>query len=279
MIGHNGQPSLSFTTFDSTEYFYSPNGALHSFTRTSFNFLSGDHDTDSSTVIANINLYPTQVSHIGLDFDGNYYTDSRDLYTYNSNSDLTRIEYQLPFSGQFFTDWEIRKSYLNGLLVIDSSIFSSSHIVTENYYYNSLNGLDSIVGLSRINDTITTLDYRRSFEYDSLNRIGRHTFLYYDLNGVAGGNSTRYVYPVTVGLSELEVAKDLFYLAPNPVENLFRIEGNFDETRLVIRNTSGAVVKEFSKVQPSSLINVEDITGGLYYVIIGNNQVLKMVKQ
>ena len=158
-----------------------------------------------SFLLNNQNRFKTVIEKNTLNFPGYYNnTKSKYSYTYNTNSQLIRVDEQLatPVSSNNYTnDWYLLIKYdQNGKRIIDSTFYSSAnswYIV--NYFYDSLgndieevtmNGTDSSgISLNTYNGNSLLTSYMQSYDVNSGTWSPRQSdTFYYNANQLISGH-------------------------------------------------------------------------------------------
>ena len=100
-------------------------------------------------------------------------------------------------------------------------------------------------------------------------RITSTDFYQLDIDSFSGSTAT-------LGLGEvaLESDKQIF---PNPTSNIFSISGLESSKEYKVINMIGELVLN-GIIKPNEEINVQNLTNGLYFVLLDNKNTLKLIK-
>ncbi|MBO4738459.1 MAG: leucine-rich repeat domain-containing protein, partial [Bacteroidales bacterium] len=75
----------------------------------------------------------------------------------------------------------------------------------------------------------------------------------------------------TTGIQDGMAANNAVRIYPNPAKNQITISGLEQPTAIQIVNAMGQTIKRFNNISESIVINIQDLSKGMYFVRIGNN--------
>ena len=88
--------------------------------------------------------------------------------------------------------------------------------------------------------------------------------------GTAYGNELVLKTTSTIGIKDVVNVNSIAKIYPNPAKSQITITGLEQSENIQIINTIGQVVKQYNNVQETIIINIADLSRGIYFVRIGN---------
>ena len=105
------------------------------------------------------------------------------------------------------------------------------------------------------------------------------SFVWSELNAFNLPNGESRVFYSTANTNDLSVNNDVFTLYPNPANNSFKIDTNFDANFSVeIFDVTGRLCKTFNNINANTIVEVSNLTNGVYYVNLQHNNKIYIKK-
>lgn len=134
------------------------------------------------------------------------------------------------------------------------------------------------------NDTdVFTMGGSQSYSSESYNFYGpgQKAPLLYITSMTTPSGTAKYVQTSTDIVGTEESSLISLNLYPNPAVNSFSVESEITTFDITITDMNGALVRQFEQVSPSTKLNIESLSSGIYFVTInseGTSKIVKLVK-